>query len=251
MDKVTIEAKVRKEGESTPQKIRKEGNIPAVVYGKETKSLPIEIKIKDIQKTVKTVSEGTILITLKLIDREKQEEKTVVIQEIQRDPVTDEIIHADFHQIAENEKTVFKVPVIIKGISEGVKEGGVIEHILREVEVRCMPKDLPPTIDIDSTLLKIGDDLTVKDLTVKEGVEILDNPGAVVLTLLAPHVYEEAAPAATAAAPEAAAAQPELIKKERAVEEGEEGAEKAAEPAGAKKEEKKEGKREAKKEAKK
>jgi len=250
MDKVTIDAKVRKNGESSPKKIRKEGNIPAVVYGKETKSLPIEIKIKDIQKTVKS-AEGTILISLKLHDNQKEEEKTVVIQELQRDPVTDEIIHADFHQIAENEKTTFRVPIVIRGISEGVKEGGVMEHILREAEIKCMPKDLPATIDIDSTLLKIGDDMKVKDLKLKEGVEILEEPEQVVITLLAPHVYEEATPAATAGAPEAAASQPELIKKERAVAEGEEGAEKAAEPAGAKKEEKKEAKKEVKKEAKK
>ena len=125
MKKVELEATVR-EGRITAKKLRKDGKVPAVVYGKETKSMPIEIKVKDIEKTVKTLSEGTLLITLKLKDKGKEEEKTVVIREVQRDPKTEEIIHTDFHQISETEKSMFKLPIFTTGLAEGVKIGGVL-----------------------------------------------------------------------------------------------------------------------------
>jgi large subunit ribosomal protein L25 len=215
MEKVTIEAKVRQENESV-KKIRKEGKIPAIVYGKETKTVPIEIKIKDIEKTVKSLKEGLLLITLKLIDN--AEEKTVVIQEIQRDPVSDNIIHADFRQISLKEKSVFKVPVVTVGIPEGVKVGGVLEHILREIPVKCLPDNLPSKIELDVSNLKIGQDIKVRDIKLQEGIEIIEDKDRVVLTVIAPHKEEAAKPeAALAAAP----TEPELIRKERAVEEGE------------------------------
>lgn len=215
MEKVTIEAKIRQEGE-TVKKIRKEGKIPAIVYGKETKTVPIEIKIKDIEKTVKTLKEGLLLITLKLIDN--AEEKTVVIQEIQRDPVTDNIIHADFRQISLKEKSVFKVPVVPVGIAEGVKVGGVLEHIMREIQVKCLPDNLPNKIELDITNLKIGQDIKVKDIKLKEEVEIIEDKDKVVLTIIAPHKEEEVKPEAALAVP----TEPELIRKEKAAEEGEE-----------------------------
>ncbi len=219
MEKVTIEAKVRQENESV-KKIRKEGKIPAIVYGKETKTMPIEIKVKDIEKTVSTLKEGTLLITLKLVDKENAEEKTVIIQEVQRDPVTDNIIHADFKQIPLNEKSVFKVPVITTGIPEGVKIGGVLEHIMREIPVKCLPDKLPSKIELDISSLKIGQDIKIKDIKVPEGVEIIEEANRVVLTVIAPHKEEEAKPAEAAIA---APTEPELIRKERATEEEQEG----------------------------
>lgn len=220
MEKVIIEAKIRQDNESV-KKIRKEGKIPAIVYGKETKTVPIEIKVKDIEKTVTNLKEGALLITLKLIDKENAEEKTVVIQEVQRDPVTDNIIHADFRQVSLKEKSVFKVPVVTIGIPEGVKIGGVLEHIMREIPLKCTPDKLPSKIELDITSLKIGQDIKIKDLKVPEGVEIIEDADRVILTVIAPHKEEEAKPAEAAIA---APTEPELIRKERATEEaGEEG----------------------------
>ncbi len=217
MEKVIIEAKIRPENESV-KKIRKEGKIPAIVYGKETKTMPVEIKVKDIEKTVSSLKEGTLLITLKLIDKENAEEKTVIIQEVQRDPVTDNIIHADFKQVSLKEKSIFKVPVLTKGIPEGVKLGGVLEHIMREIPVRCLPDNLPPKFELDITSLKISQDIKLKDIKVPEGIEIMEDPGKVVLTVIAPHKEEEVKPEEAAIT---APTEPELIRKERVKEEGE------------------------------
>jgi len=218
MNRVEIEATLR-EKKVAARNLKKSGKIPAIVYGKQTKSMPIEIKIKDIEKTVKTLEEGTLLITLKLKEKDKQEEKTVVIKEVQRDPKTDEIIHADFHQISENEKAVFKVPVFAKGVAEGVKMGGILEHSFREISLRCLPKDLPSKIEVDISNLKIGHSLTIGDIQLPEGVEVMDDKNRVLFAVVTHKIEEEkpAEAAAAAAAPELA--QPELIRKERKEEE--------------------------------
>lgn len=221
MNRVEIEATLR-EKKVAAKKLKKLGKIPAIVYGKQTKSMPIEIKVKDITKTVKTLEEGALLITLKLKDKDNQEEKTVVIKEVQRDPITDEIIHADFHQISENEKTIFRVPVFAKGVAEGVKMGGILEHSLRELSLRCSPKELPSKIEVDISSLKIGQSLTIGDIQLAEGVEVMDDKNRVLFAVVA-HKSEElkSAEGSTAAAtPETS--QPELIKKERKKEEIEE-----------------------------
>ncbi|HDQ26247.1 MAG TPA: 50S ribosomal protein L25 [bacterium] len=229
MKKVELEASVR-EGKMAARKLKREGKVPAVVYGKETKSMPIEIKVKDIEKTVKYLAEGTLLITLKLTDKDKKEEKTVVIQEVQRDPRTEEIVHTDFHQLNENEKAVFHVPVFSTGVSEGVKIGGMLEHPIREVIVRCLPANLPEKFMVDITGLKIGQDFTIGELPVPEGVEIMDDGNKVLFAVVAHKVEEEKAPAEGEAAA-AASAEPEVITAKKP-KEGEEAA-------GAKKEEKK------------
>ncbi|MCX7698727.1 MAG: 50S ribosomal protein L25 [Candidatus Goldbacteria bacterium] len=218
MNRLEIEATFR-EKKVAAKKLKKSGKIPAIVYGKQTKSMPIEIKIKDIEKTVKTLEEGTLLITLKLKEKDKEEEKTVVIKEIQRDPRTDEIIHADFHQISENEKSIFRVPVFAKGVAEGVKMGGILEHSLRELSLRCLPKDLPSKIEVDITSLKIGHSLTIGDIQLPEGVEVMDDKNRVLFAVVAHKVEEASKPGEVAVGVTPEMAQPELIRKERKEEE--------------------------------
>ncbi|MCE5301011.1 MAG: 50S ribosomal protein L25 [Spirochaetia bacterium] len=249
MERVTMEAELR-DGSVPARKLKKDGKVAAVVYGKETKSMPIEIKIRDIEKTVRTLSEGTLLITLKLTGKGQNEEKLVVIQEVQRDPMTDEIIHTDFHQISETEKTVFKVPVFPTGIAEGVKIGGILEHITRELNIRCIPKDLPAKLEVDVSPLKIGQSITIGEMKLAEGLEVMDPKAKTVFTVVSHKIEEEPTAAAAvpgaegaAAAPGAegaAGAEPELIKKERATAEGAEGAaaEKGKAPAAGKEEKK-------------
>jgi len=211
MEKVTMEAAVR-DGKATARKLKKDGKIPAVIYGKETKSMPIEIKIKDIEKTVKTLSQGTILITLKLTDKNKNEEKIVSIKEISRNPVTDEITHADLYQVPANEKSKFQVPVFGSGVPEGVKEGGVLEHMARSVTVRCLPDKLPARFDLDLSPIKIFQSITVKDLKVPEGVEILDDANMILFAVKTMKTIEEPVPGAAPAAGAEAAKEPEVIK---------------------------------------
>ena len=220
MNKIVVEGKTR-EKKSGRQQLKKAGLIPGVVYGKETKTMPIEIKVKDIEKTVKTLSEGALLITLKLTDN--KEDKTVIIQEVQRDPKTDNILHADFHQVEEKVKSDFHVPVFAKGSAEGVKMGGTLEHSLREVTVKCLPADLPEKFELDISGMQMGDDLTVSDLKVPESVEIQESPDKVLFAVIAPR-KEEPKPEEEEAAAGEEAKEPEVIgeKKEEGEKEKEE-----------------------------
>ncbi|MDD5085783.1 MAG: 50S ribosomal protein L25/general stress protein Ctc [Candidatus Omnitrophica bacterium] len=231
--------KREKLGKEYAKKLRKKEWIPAVIYGGKTGSMPLEISLYDFKQLLRTGAGGNVIIDLK-IEGDKTKAHTVLIKELQQDPVTGAVQHVDFKAISLTEKIRIKVPVQEKGESVGVKEGGILDHIHREVEVECLPTEIPPKIDVPVEHLKIGDSIFVKDLVFPEGVTCTMSPDDLIFTVLVPKKEEEVAPAA--AAEGAAAEEPELIRKKKA-EEGEvpagEEKEKAA-PKEEKKEEKKE-----------
>ena len=163
----------------------------------------------------KVMSRGeNVLVNLKIDNKEK----TVMIKEIQRDPVEDKIIHVDFYKVSLQEKVTIKVPLEIVGEARGVKEkGGVLEQILRELEVKCLPKDIPEKITLDASELDIGHSFTVEKLKIPADIEVITPVDSTVVTVIAPTVLEEEKK------PEEEITEPELIKK--AKEEEEEGEE--------------------------
>jgi len=168
-----------------------------------------------------------MIITLKvaLDAKKKADERPVLIKEIQSHPVSGEILHVDFNEISLTKRLTVKVPIHSKGEPVGVKQdGGTLEHILWEVEVECLPTEIPEKLEVDVAAMKIGDTVHVKDLAVPEGVVIKHEMEAIVLSVVPPHKEEVVAPEAGAAVEGAAtSAEPEVIKKEKKVaEEGEE-----------------------------
>ncbi|OGW77520.1 MAG: hypothetical protein A3J52_03385 [Omnitrophica bacterium RIFCSPHIGHO2_02_FULL_49_9] len=150
-------------------------------------------------------------------------EKTVVIKEIQHDPITDAVEHIDFNIISLTEKIKVNVPLHVTGESIGVKEDGVLDVVHHEIEVECLPTDIPERIPVDITSLKIGDSVHIKELSFPSGVTPTLEENEVVVAVHAPRVEEEPVPA------EGEAAEPEVVGKEKK-EEGVEGGE-AAPPA--------------------
>lgn len=176
MENIEIEAKTREEVGKHLNQVRKLGLIPAVVYGKKLKSLAIAIDRKNFVKTILESDSGmNAIIALKLEGKGKA--ISVLTHEVQRNNLTDEILHVDFRQIAMDEALKTKVPVELAGIPVGVKEtGGVLVHGLREVEVECLPGNIPDKFEIDVTPLKIGDSFHVSDLPKIAKVKVLTNP---------------------------------------------------------------------------
>ncbi len=218
----TVELKVSKReklGKSYANRIRKESRIPAILYGNKFTPIPLEVGLKEFQKVLKTGAGENVILTLKIAGAKKDNEHTAIIKEIQTDPVEDALYHVDFNVISLTEKIQVKVPVQTKGEASGVKEGGVLEHVHREIEVECLPTEIPEKIEISVDQLNIGDAIHVKDLTFPSGVLCILDPEEVVLTVLAP-MKEEVAPA-----PEEAPKEPEVIGKKK--EEGVEAAEAA------------------------
>lgn len=237
MDFVELKAAIREgKGKEINSKIRREGIVPAVVYRKGEETVSLAIHKKDMIKALHTEAGENVILKLYVDGAKKKKERTVIIKEIQKDPVKDLILHVDFQEISLTDKLKVKVQIIAKGEAIGVKQdGGVLQHILWETEVECLPTNIPEKIEVNVSGLKIGDAIHVKDVQPPEGVKILSDPEGVVFSVEHPKVVEEVvAPIA-----EGESTEPEVIreKKEKPEEEGEEEEKTPAKHGGEKKEE--------------
>jgi len=201
--------KREKLGKQNTKKLRLSKAVPAIVYGKGTNPIPLEVNGKELETVLRSGAGGNVIITLQIDGVPNIKEKTVLIREIQHNPVNDHIIHIDFNTISLTEKIKVKVPVHEKGEAPGLKEGGVIDHVHREIEVECLPTEIPNRIDVSIEKLNIGDAVYVKDIVLPAGVKCTLDPEEKIISILAP-IKEE-----VVAATEEVPAEPELIKKER------------------------------------
>jgi len=218
MKKVPLTAKVRTaRGSSVARRMRAEGVVPAEIYGHKAENQSIEIVEKEFTKILSSAKGENIFFVLN-VEGSKSGEVLAVVKEVQYDKVSSKVLHADFHQVNMKEKIRIKVPVrvINADICEGVKEGGVLQTVLRTVEVQCLPTEVPEAIQIDAAHLAIGSSVHVSDLKLPEGVKAVQSAGSVVVSV-AQQMAEEvkAAPtaeaAAAAAAAPGAAAEPEVL----------------------------------------
>lgn len=218
MKKVPLTAKIRTaRGSSVARRMRAEGVVPAEIYGHKAENQSIEILEKDFTKILSSAKGENIFFVLN-IEGAKNGEVLAVVKEVQYDKVSSMVLHADFHQVNMKEKIRIKVPVrvINADICVGVKEGGVLQTVLRTVEVQCLPTEVPEAIQIDAAQLAIGSSVHVSDLKLPEGVKAVQSAGSVVVSV-AQQMAEEvkAAPtaeaAAAAAAAPGAAAEPEVL----------------------------------------
>lgn len=233
MEKTMLNAEIREEcGKSKVNKLRKGGLIPAVCYKDGKKPLNLKVNTKDLFKVLHTKAGENVLITLKIKGAKPEKEKTVIVKEIQSDPIKDDMIHVDFKEISLTEQIKVKVPIASRGEAKSVtSEGGVIEHALWEIDIECLPTDIPEKIEVEIAGMKIGDTVFVKDLKVSKSIKVLNDPELVVL-IAKPPAKEEVKPEAV----EGEAAEPEVIEKGKKAAEEEMPEEEAAPP---KKEEKK------------
>ncbi len=194
-------------GKGGARKARAQGRIPGIVYGHGEDPVPIVVDSRAFQLAVQHHKGGNAIVNLAVGGGEL----TALIRDVQYDPVSHHILHLDFQHISLTESIEVKVGVHLNGLPAGVKDGGgVLEVILREIEVRCLPTAIPAALEYDVSGLGVGQSLHVRDLSAP-GVTILSDPDATVATVVAPTVVEEAAPAE--GAPVEGAAEPEVITK--------------------------------------
>ncbi len=216
MEEIILEVELREElGRVKVKDLRTKGFIPAVVYAAGKASQAIKVPRREFLHLLHQYHLENTLINLKIKDDKKQKARACLIKEIQHDPVIGDIIHLDFNEISLTKSIKVNVPVVTKGESIGVKqEGGSLEHILWEIEVECLPTDIPKQIEVDVTQLKMGDSVHIKDIILPGNVKVLNNPEAKVLSIVQP-LKEEAA-----AAPEVEGEEiqePEVIKEKKEV----------------------------------
>ncbi|HVP39722.1 MAG TPA: 50S ribosomal protein L25 [Candidatus Saccharimonadales bacterium] len=205
-------------GKGPARQVRRGGQVPGVLYGAGEPALPLVVPQRELERALLHRSGGNVVVALQVTGGPGGEHMSLV-REVQRDPVSGHILHIDFQHISMTQRITVKVPVVFHGVPNGVKNfGGILEHLAREVELRCLPGDIPERISLDVSPLNIGDSLHVRDLQVDKA-EVLTEGDVVVATVVPPTVHEEAKPAEGEAAVE-----PELVGKEKA--EGEAGEEK-------------------------
>ena len=199
-------------GKGPARSARRAGEIPGVIYGAGEAPTALAVPKKEFELAVKNAG-GNVIVALKL---DGAAEQTAIIREVQRDPISHDIIHLDFHHISLTEKVTVEVTVHLVGTPDGVKNGGgILEHITRTIEIECLPTQIPQHLEADVTALAIGDSIHVRDLVIPNA-EVLSDPDTTIATVVPPTVMAE--PTAEAAAP--GAAEPEVIAKGKGEEAG-------------------------------
>jgi large subunit ribosomal protein L25 len=211
----TLEAVKREgRGKNEANRLRASGKIPGVVYGTPSKGkapegVAVSVDPKALLRILHSDSGANTLITLNLDGGESR----VMIKEYQLDPISHHLLHADFYQLAMDKAITVTVPVVIKGDAKGVKvQGGLLDFVTREIEVECLPTDIPEHIDVDVTEMMLHQSIRVRDLAGDAKWKPVTDGETMLVHIVMPKAEESATAAAEAAAP-AASAEPEVIKK--------------------------------------
>jgi len=217
MGEITVNASVRKEVGKKAHTLRYRGDVPGIFYGHSKSNIPVTIPEKTLKPLYKTSAAS--IINLKLDDGSMYK---CILKDIDFDPLTDKPIHFDLFGVSENEALTIEVPVILTGgTPQGVKEGGILQHILHRLRVSCLPKDIPDHIEIDVATLGINKSIHVSDIKVPN-VTVVENAKTAIVAVVPPVI--EKAPEVAAAEVAVTPAEPEVIGKGKKPEEGEEGA---------------------------
>jgi large subunit ribosomal protein L25 len=215
MEEAILKGQVRMQvGKGSAKTLRRQRLIPAVVYGGASGPVAVTIDPLDMMKLLGTGAGENVLITLTL-DGDGERSRTVILKELQRDPVRGGPLHADFLEVSMERKIKVQIPVRLVGEAVGVKlKGGILEQHLREVSVECLPGAIPSHIQVDVGQLDLGHAIHVRELTVGEGIRVLEDPARPVVGVLVQRaaVEEAAAPA------EEKPAEPEVVGKKEAKE---------------------------------
>lgn len=204
MDIINLSVEARKK-EDNLKTLRNQGIIPAVLYGKHTASVLVLLNYKEF---LKAFAKHSISSFINIVSKDGNVNgKTAVIKEIQKDPVTDNIIHVDLHEISMNEKIEIEAVIHFIGKAEGVKLGGILEPLMRHIAIKGFPKDIVDTVEVDVSAMQIGDIIHARDLKLGDNIEIMVEADAPIVTVAEPTVEEAQAGAAPAEGQESAPSQ--------------------------------------------
>jgi len=216
MVEIALKSEIRKEGgKKAAKRMRADGRVPAIVYAKGIEPVPISLDAKDVHSFVHGPHAGSlesVIVRLEIGDGGEASPRLTLIKEIQHDPIKQDVLHIDFHQVTLMEKIQARLHLVTVGDSPGVSEGGILEHALRELDVACRAMDLPEEARIDISQLGLGDSIHVRDIDLGPKIEILNDPNLSVVSVTAPR-------AEAVVVEEKEAEEPEVIAEKKAEEE--------------------------------
>lgn len=190
MELIELNATVRKtKGNSAAKALRRNAQLPAVLYGPNTEPISLTINEKDLELALKSSPAGQVLFNL-TIQNGGSSTHPAMLKELQVHPVSQFYLHADFYEIAMDRKIRVKVPIITTGKSVGVEMGGLLQLVRRELEILCLPLEIPESIEIDITDLSIGDSIHVDELPLAGNIELPADVNFTVLTVVSPKIEE-------------------------------------------------------------
>lgn len=207
MGAVQISAEMRVAGnKGHARRLRMEKKIPAILYGAGEESVPVALHGHTFEQMLRHISSGSQILELTIAGRPGAP-VPVLIKEVQRNPIDQKILHVDLQHISMTQRVRVHVPIHLQGTAVGVKEGGIVEHFLRELDIECLPREIPESIVVDIQALVRGDSIHVRDLPVPPSILVHDNADRVVVSVAGKQKEEVAAPVAAAAVEEAPAAE--------------------------------------------
>ena len=194
MELIELNANIRTMvGNGPARRLRQSGQLPAVLYGPGAETVLLSVNISDFDQVLKKSTVGQLLLNLVIQDGETYK-KSAMVKELQTHPVSRDFLHVDFYEIAMDRKVRVKIPIVTTGKAKGVELGGVLQIIRREIEVLCLPFEVPESIEIDIEDLDIGDSVHVGDISPEGEIEFLEDENFTVVTLLSPKIEEEEEP---------------------------------------------------------
>jgi len=177
-------------GKGAARGLRRQGLVPAVLYGPKTESLALTISAVDLEKVYEESGSEHVILNL-IIENGGTQNRTAMVKEIQTSPLTSQYLHIDFYEISLEKEITVKVQVEITGKCKGVENGGFLQLIRHELDVSCLPGNIPGKIEVDASDLDVGDSLHVEDIDVSDKVRLLYDSNFTVVTVVAPTVEEE------------------------------------------------------------
>ena len=192
MATIQLDSKKRTiKGKGSARKLRSMGRLPVILYGPETSSIMLSLDYNQLQNNLRGKSAENIIFDLKMESNGKNQSKRVMIKEIQKDPVTREYLHVDFYEISMEKELEVDIPLYLINTPIGVIEGGILEHIRRELKISCMPENLVDKIEIDVSGLSIGQSLHIEDIDLSSGLKAIEDGDLTIATVVAPTIEEE------------------------------------------------------------
>lgn len=182
-------------GKNAMRRLRKAGSVPGIVFGRSGETQPVSFNPKELLKILHSDSGFNTIFTINIEGADKPLSPMVIVKEYQLEPVTHSFLHVSFYRVRMDRLMEVDIPLQVVGVSPGIKnEGGILDLVMREIAVRCLPADIPEHVTVDISSLHMNDTIRVKDLPIPEKVEVLEEQDAVVLHISAPKKVVEEVP---------------------------------------------------------
>lgn len=192
MAQVTLSARVREtRGKGAARKLRRDKQVPAVFYGPHAAATMLSVNYSDLQSLIKSTTSENIILQLRIESDQGTETRSVILKELQADPIKPLYYHADFYEIAMDKELTLNIALHLVGSPPGVAKGGILQPVKRDLQVSCLPGDMVESIEVDVSALEIGDAVHVKDIVLPRGIQSLEDEEETVAVVAAPHVVAE------------------------------------------------------------